>query len=73
MAPSAHGTYPSDDERFTIFPSRRSVVHGTKGVVSTTSPLATQAGLRILREGGNAAVIHSPNSTQPPGPSSPSR
>jgi hypothetical protein len=51
-----HGTYPIDDERFTVFPSRRSVVHGTKAIVSTTSPLATQAGLRILREGGNAAV-----------------
>ncbi|KAB5559731.1 nucleophile aminohydrolase [Coniochaeta sp. 2T2.1] len=50
-----HGTYPFDDGRFTVYPSRRSVVHGTKAIVSTTSPLATQAGLRILREGGNAA------------------
>ena len=51
-----HGRYPSDDERFIVFPSRRSVVHSTKGIVSTASPLATQAGLRILRDGGNAAV-----------------
>lgn len=55
MSPHLRGRYPSDDEKFTVFPSRRSVVHGTKGVVSTASPLATQAGLRILREGGNAA------------------
>lgn len=49
-------TYPSDDETFVKFPSRRSVVHSTKGIVSTTSPLATEAGLQILRDGGNAAV-----------------
>ncbi|CAN8096482.1 unnamed protein product [Discula destructiva] len=50
-----HGRYPSDDEVFIKFPSRRSVVHSTKGIVSTTSPLATEAGLQILRDGGNAA------------------
>lgn len=50
--------YPSDDETFLKFPSRRSVVHSTKGIVSTTSPLATEAGLQILRHGGNAAVSH---------------
>ncbi|KAF8647927.1 hypothetical protein AX16_006459 [Volvariella volvacea WC 439] len=37
------------------FPSRRSVVYGTKGVVSSSQPLATEAGLEILRMGGNAA------------------
>ncbi|KAI9512854.1 gamma-glutamyltranspeptidase [Russula earlei] len=37
------------------FPSRRSVVYGTKGVVSSSQPLATEAGLEILRQGGNAA------------------
>ncbi|TFY71439.1 hypothetical protein EVG20_g1560 [Dentipellis fragilis] len=36
-------------------PSRRSIVYGTKGVVSSTQPLATEAGLEILRKGGNAA------------------
>jgi gamma-glutamyltranspeptidase/glutathione hydrolase len=42
---------------FSAFPVRtRSVVYGTKGIVSTTSPLATEVGLRILRSGGNAAV-----------------
>lgn len=51
-----HGTYPGDNDVFTPFPSRRSVVHSTKGIVSSVSPLASQAGLEILREGGNAAV-----------------
>ncbi|KAI0778485.1 gamma-glutamyltranspeptidase [Trametes elegans] len=37
------------------FPSRRSVVYGTKGVVSASQPLAVEAGLEILRKGGNAA------------------
>ncbi|KAI3397685.1 hypothetical protein diail_10454 [Diaporthe ilicicola] len=55
MAPPIHGTYPSNDGAFVRFPSRRSVVHSTRGIVSTSSPLATEAGLHILREGGNAA------------------
>jgi hypothetical protein len=38
------------------FPSRRSVVYGTKGVVSSSQPLATEAGLEILRLGGNAGT-----------------
>ncbi|KZT30675.1 gamma-glutamyltranspeptidase [Neolentinus lepideus HHB14362 ss-1] len=37
------------------FASRRSVVYGTKGIVSSSQPLATEAGLEILRKGGNAA------------------
>lgn len=36
------------------FPSRRSQVYGTKGIVSSSQPLATEAGLEILRKGGNA-------------------
>lgn len=56
MDPPVQGTYPSDDGAFIPFPSRRSVVHSTRGIVTTSSPLATEAGLQILREGGNAAV-----------------
>lgn len=51
-----HGEYPADDDIFMQFSGRRSVVHSTKGIVSSSSPLATEAGLQILREGGNAAV-----------------
>ncbi len=36
------------------FPSRRSVVMANHGMVATSQPLAAQAGLRILQEGGNA-------------------
>ena len=41
---------------FEGFPSRRSVVHSTKGIVASTQPLACEAGQRILKMGGNAAV-----------------
>lgn len=37
------------------FRSRRSVVMATHGMVATSQPLAAQAGLRMLQEGGNAA------------------
>ncbi|MCC6298191.1 MAG: gamma-glutamyltransferase family protein [Anaerolineales bacterium] len=37
------------------FPSRRSPVYGRKGIVATSQPLATAAGLEILAQGGNAA------------------
>ncbi|KAI9489640.1 nucleophile aminohydrolase [Zychaea mexicana] len=41
----------------TVFPfaSRRSVVYGTNGMVASSQPLATQAGIDILKKGGNAA------------------
>ena len=39
------------------FPSRRSVVYSTKGLVASSQPLATQAGLEILTKGGNAGSI----------------
>ncbi|MGE3851758.1 MAG: gamma-glutamyltransferase family protein [Planctomycetota bacterium] len=35
--------------------SRRSTVHGTRGMVGASQPLAAQAGLQVLVRGGNAA------------------
>lgn len=55
MPLNASHVYPANPE-FVNFPSRRSVVHSAKGIVSSTQPLASQAGIRILNEGGNAAV-----------------
>lgn len=40
----------------TSFTSRRSVVHSTKGIVASSQPLATAAGVKILEKGGNAAM-----------------
>lgn len=37
------------------FVSRRSVVLGRRGLVASSQPLASEAGLRILQKGGNAA------------------
>lgn len=47
-----------DNHEFVLqrFPSRRSVVYGTKGVISSSNPLATEVGLGILRQGGNAGT-----------------
>ncbi|PNH42592.1 hypothetical protein VD0004_g4747 [Verticillium dahliae] len=50
----AHMLTPQAAE-FTRFPSRRSVVHSTKGIVSCTQPLAAKCGLEVLHAGGNAA------------------
>jgi gamma-glutamyltranspeptidase / glutathione hydrolase len=44
-----------DDKEFIAFASRRSVVHSTRGIISSTQPLANEAGYRILAQGGNAA------------------
>ncbi|KZF19558.1 gamma-glutamyltranspeptidase [Xylona heveae TC161] len=55
MPLNASAIYPASDPEFISYPSRRSVVHSTHGMVACTQPLAAQAGLRILREGGNAA------------------
>lgn len=46
------------DTAFQPYPSRRSVVHSTNGIVACSQPLAAQAGIKILREGGNAAVSY---------------
>lgn len=37
------------------FASRRSTVMGTKGMASSSNPLASAAGIKILEQGGNAA------------------
>ncbi|MBN2033335.1 MAG: gamma-glutamyltransferase family protein [Deltaproteobacteria bacterium] len=42
-------------DRGTTFPSRRSPVMGSGGMVATSQPLAVAAGLEILGKGGNAA------------------
>ncbi|SHG72383.1 gamma-glutamyltransferase family protein [Halobaculum gomorrense] len=36
------------------FSSRRSTVYGQRGVVATSQPLASQAGVSVLEDGGNA-------------------
>lgn len=55
MPLNANAIFPAEDPEFTQFPSRRSVVHSTKGIVASTQPLACEAGQRILKQGGNAA------------------
>ena len=55
MPLNAAAIYPASDPEFITFPSRRSVVHSTKGIVACTQPLAAEAGQRVLRLGGNAA------------------
>ena len=42
------------DDTIDRFESRRSTVYGDGGMVATSQPLASQAGLEILRSGGNA-------------------
>jgi gamma-glutamyltranspeptidase/glutathione hydrolase len=42
------------DPDIDTFGSRRSTVYGPRGVVATSQPLAAEAGLSMLREGGNA-------------------
>ncbi|KAG7562027.1 hypothetical protein FFLO_02499 [Filobasidium floriforme] len=47
--------HPSNNPQFSHFPSRRSTVFSTKGLVASSQTLASQAGLEILNKGGNAA------------------
>lgn len=39
----------------TTFPSRRSPVYSRRGIVATSQPLASAAGIEVLSKGGNAA------------------
>ncbi|KFY37288.1 hypothetical protein V494_04817 [Pseudogymnoascus sp. VKM F-4513 (FW-928)] len=55
MALNAEAIPPSSNPAFAQFPSRRSVVHSTDGIVACTQPLAARCGLRVLQQGGNAA------------------
>jgi gamma-glutamyltranspeptidase/glutathione hydrolase len=56
MPLNANSVYPASVPEFLSFPSRRSVVHSTEGMVACTQPLAARCGLKILDAGGNAAV-----------------
>jgi gamma-glutamyltranspeptidase/glutathione hydrolase len=42
------------DSQHYPYPSRRNVVYAKGGMVATSQPLAAQAGLQILQQGGNA-------------------
>ena len=55
--------YPPSSAEFMKWPSRRSVVHSTKGIVACTQPLAAKCGIDILNAGGNAAVSGLPLDT----------
>ncbi|KAK8067619.1 hypothetical protein PG996_006731 [Apiospora saccharicola] len=47
--------FPPGSDPLMKFPSRRSVVHSTKGIVACTQPLAAKCGIEILDAGGNCA------------------
>jgi hypothetical protein len=65
MPLNALAIYPAADPEFASFPSRRSVVHSTKGIVSSSQPLASNCGLRVLQQGGNCAVSGASRSQKP--------
>jgi len=45
---------PGDSRHVDTFGSRRSTVYASEGLVATSQPLAAEAGVETLREGGNA-------------------
>ncbi len=53
-AQTASPAPPVNDALYYPYPSQRNVVFGSKGMVATGNPLAAQAGLEILKKGGNA-------------------
>lgn len=69
MIPFNHNHYP--------YPSQRNSVYGKRGMVSTSHPLATEAGMAVFRKGGNAVdaalaaaaalCVVDPSSTAPGG------
>ncbi len=36
------------------YPSKRNVIYGSRGMVATSQPLAAEAGLEVMKKGGNA-------------------
>jgi gamma-glutamyltranspeptidase/glutathione hydrolase len=56
MPLNLNSIYPATDPEFQPFPSRRSVIHSTEGIIACTQPLAARCGLKVLDAGGNAAV-----------------
>lgn len=48
------GAFMTFDSLYNPYPAQRNVVYGTKGMVATSNPLAAQAGLEVLKKGGNA-------------------
>ncbi|SCV70947.1 BQ2448_3709 [Microbotryum intermedium] len=50
-----HSLPAAGQSDFARFSSRRSTVYSAKGMVSASQPYACEAGLAILRQGGNAA------------------
>lgn len=66
LSVSDYTELPSDttgtDVDYDRFSSRRSTVYALRGIVVTSQPLAAQAGISILKDGGNAfdaTVAHS--------------
>ncbi|KAJ8066997.1 hypothetical protein OCU04_004376 [Sclerotinia nivalis] len=55
MPLNLNSVFPAADPEFVTFPSRRSVVHSTEGMIACTQPLAASCGLKVLNAGGNAA------------------
>ncbi len=60
MPQTTPSVFPPASAVFQKWPSRRSVVHSTKGIVACTQPLAAKCGIDILNAGGNAAVRKPP-------------
>ena len=54
VATAATDPWTSFDPLYYPYPAQRNVVYGSRGMVATSNPLAAQAGLEVLKKGGNA-------------------